>query len=328
MIVALAGGVGGGRMAAGLAAALSPRDFTVVVNTGDDFEHLGLHVSPDLDSVMYALAGLANRETGWGRVGETWNFMTALRELGGETWFRLGDRDLAVHVERTRLLARGAPLSAVTGKLARRLGVRHAILPMSETPVRTRVRTGGGILDFQEYFVKLHCRPRVRGFRFEGSRRARVPDTLQALLRPGRTRAVVICPSNPYVSVAPILSVPPIGAWMAGRQFPVVGVSPIVRGAAVKGPAAKIMRELNTAPSALGIVKHYGGRVDGWVIDRKDAGLTRAIVNEGKAVLVTDTIMSSAEKGAALARKVVAFALSLAAGKNEPPRRHGRQENR
>jgi LPPG:FO 2-phospho-L-lactate transferase len=300
-------------MAAGLAAVLPPRDLAVVVNTADDFEHLGLHISPDLDSVMYALAGLDNRETGWGRTGETWRFMETLRELGGETWFRLGDRDLAVHVLRTRLLARGLPLSAVTRLIAERLAVRHAIVPMSETPIRTRVRCGRRTLDFQEYFVKLRCRPRVSGFRFRGSRGARLPRALQRLLRPGRVRAVVICPSNPYVSVAPILSVPAIGAWLAARSFPVVGVSPIVGGAAVKGPAAKMMRELNAEPSALGIVRHYGGKVDGWVIDRRDAGLARAIAGEDKAVLVTDTIMSNPGKSGALARRVVAFALSLAA---------------
>lgn len=313
MIVALAGGVGGGRMAAGLAAVLPPGGLTVVVNTADDFEHLGLRISPDLDSVMYALAGVDNRETGWGRAGETWHFMEALRELGGETWFRLGDRDLAAHVERTRLIARGVLLSAVTRALAERLGVRHAIVPMSETPVRTLVRSARGTLDFQEYFVKLHCRPRVRGFRFEGSRTARVPRALESVLRPGRVRAVVICPSNPYVSVAPILSVPAIGAWLRSRSFPVVGVSPIVGGAAVKGPAAKIMRELGDEASALGIARHYGARVDGWVIDRRDAQLAGAIAGEGKAVLVTDTIMSDRDKSAALARKVIAFALSLAA---------------
>jgi LPPG:FO 2-phospho-L-lactate transferase len=312
MIVALAGGVGGGRMAAGLAQVLPPRDLTVVVNTGDDFEHLGLHIAPDLDSVMYALAGVGNREAGWGRAGETWNFMKTLRELGGEAWFQLGDRDLAVHVLRTRLLARGMPLSEVMRLLTTRLGVRHAVVPMSDTPVRTRVSTAGGELAFQDYFVKRRCRPRVRGFRFAGSRAARVPHSLQRILRPGGARAAIICPSNPYVSIAPILSVPAIQSWMARRTFPVIGVSPIVGGAAVKGPAAKIMRELGAASSALGIVRHYGGRVDGWVIDRKDIGLASAIAAEGKAVLVTDTIMDSLEKSAALARRVVAFALSLA----------------
>jgi LPPG:FO 2-phospho-L-lactate transferase len=312
MIVALAGGVGGGRMAAGLAQALPPRRLTVVVNTGDDFEHLGLHVSPDLDSVTYALAGVGNRETGWGRAGETWNFMRTLGELGGETWFRLGDRDLAVHVLRTRLLARGLPLAAATSLIAARLGVRHAIVPMSDTPVRTQVQTNAGELAFQEYFVRRRCRPRVRGFRFAGSRTARVPRPLRGVLRPGGARAAVICPSNPYVSIAPILSVSAIRSWLAHRAFPVVGVSPIVGGAAVKGPAAKMMRELGAEPSALGIARHYGPLVDGWVIDRRDAALAGPLALEGRAVLVTDTIMGTPEKGAALARRVLAFALSLA----------------
>ena len=319
MIVALAGGVGGGRMAAGLAAVLPPNALAVVVNTGDDFRHLGLHIAPDLDSVMYALAGLDNRETGWGRAGETWHFMEALTELGGETWFRLGDRDLAVHVERTRLIARGVPLSTVTRTLARRLGVRHLIVPMSETPVRTLVRASRRVLDFQEYFVRLQCRPRVREFRFHGSRAARVPHALESVLRPGRVRAAVICPSNPYVSVGPILSVPAIGGWLESRSFPVVGVSPIVGGAAVKGPAAKIMRELGEEPSALGIARHYGERVDGWVIDHRDARLAGAIAREGKSVLVADTIMSDRAKSAALARKVVTFALSLGRRRIELP---------
>jgi LPPG:FO 2-phospho-L-lactate transferase len=291
---------------------LPPRSLTLIVNTGDDFEHLGLRISPDLDSVMYALGGLDNRETGWGRADETWNFMTTLQELGGEAWFRLGDRDLAVHVLRTLQLRGGVPLSAVTRLLCARLGIRHRIVPMSDAPVRTRVRTDRGELAFQDYFVKLRCRPRVRGFRFAGSRGARVPPALQRVLRAGAVRAAVICPSNPYVSIAPILSVPRIRAWITRRAFPVVAVSPIIGGAAVKGPAAKMMRELGSAPGALGIVRHYGGRVDGWVIDRKDAKLAGAIEREGKAVLVTDTLMDRREKSVALARSVVAFAQALA----------------
>ena len=312
MIVALAGGVGGGRLAVGLAAVLPPRRLTLVVNTGDDFEHLGLAISPDLDSVMYALAGVNNPATGWGRAAETWSFMAALRELGGETWFRLGDRDLAVHVLRAQQLRRRVPLSEITRRLAASLGVRHALVPMSDTPVRTLVRTGRGELSFQDYFVRRQCRPRVRGFRYAGSRSARVPPGLRRILRSNTVRAAVICPSNPYVSIAPILSVPAIRAWLARRDFPVVAVSPIVGGAAVKGPAAKIMRELGSRPSALGLARHYGQRVDGWVIDRVDAKLARAIEREGKAVLVTDTIMDRRDKSVALARSVVSFAQSLA----------------
>jgi LPPG:FO 2-phospho-L-lactate transferase len=226
MIVALAGGVGGARLAVGLAAALRPRQLTIVVNTGDDFEHLGFTICPDLDTVTYTLAGVNNRSTGWGRANESWNFMDALGALGGETWFRLGDRDLALHVLRAIALHRGMPLSEATHTLAMRLGIRHAILPMSETPVRTRVRTSRGDLSFQDYFVRRRCQPRVRGFRFAGRRSARPPAALRRLMRPGAVQAVVVCPSNPYVSIAPILAIPEIGSWLRRRDFPLVAVSP------------------------------------------------------------------------------------------------------
>ena len=311
MIVALGGGVGGARMAVGLAQVLPPRRLTIVVNTGDDFEHLGLRISPDLDSVLYTLAALNNPRTGWGRADETWSFMETLRSLGGEGWFRLGDRDVALHVQRTVQLRRGVPLTEVTAQLASRLGVRHSIVPMSDMSVRTKVRTARSELDFQEYFVKRGCRPRVRGFRFAGAAGARVPPALRRVLR-SPVRAAVIAPSNPYVSIAPIFALREIRDWIGSRRFPVVAVSPIVGGAAVKGPAAKMMREMGCEASALGLARHYGGRVDGWVIDRKDARLARSIMLEGKAVLVTDTIMDSREKSAALARKVVTFAESLA----------------
>jgi LPPG:FO 2-phospho-L-lactate transferase len=312
VIVTLGGGVGGARLAVGLAAVLPPRRLALVVNTGDDFEHLGLRISPDLDSVLYTLANLNNTRAGWGRADETWSFMETLRSLGGEDWFRLGDRDVALHVQRTLQLRRGVPLTEVTARLAACLGVRHAIVPMSDMPVRTKVRTASGELDFQEYFVKVRCRPRVRGFRFAGSGRARVPAPLRRVLRSSAVRACVIAPSNPYVSIAPILALREMREWLARRKFPVVAVSPIVGGSAVKGPAAKMMRELGCEASAPGLARHYGDRVDGWVIDRADAKLARAIMLEGKAVLVTDTIMASREKSAALARKVVAFANSLA----------------
>jgi LPPG:FO 2-phospho-L-lactate transferase len=312
MIVALAGGVGGARLARGLAAVLPPARLTLVVNTGDDFEHLGFTICPDLDTVTYTLAGVANPVAGWGRAGETWHFMEALGALGGETWFRLGDRDLALHAVRSTALARGAPLSEVTQAIAARFGIRHRIVPMSDDPVRTRVRTARGEIAFQDYFVRRQCRPRVAGFRFAGARRARIPPGLERILRAGRVRAAVICPSNPYVSVAPILAVPAIGAWLKARAFPVVAVSPIVGGAALKGPAAKMMRELGADASALGIARHYGERVDGWVIDHADQRLAGAIEAEGRAVLVTDTIMSNRSRSAALARRVLAFAATLA----------------
>jgi len=312
VIVALAGGVGGARLAVGLAGVLAPAELTVVVNTGDDFEHLGLAVSPDLDTVMYTLAGVANPALGWGRADETWNFMSALAELGGDTWFRLGDRDLAVHVMRTELKRGGMPLSQITRQLMASFGIAHPVLPMTDSPVRTRVRTADGRdLAFQDYFVKLRCKPRITGFRFVGSRTAQTPPALRRLLR-SPIEAVVLCPSNPYVSIAPILSIGELRRSLAERTFPVVGVSPIVGGAAVKGPAAKMMRELGARASALGVALHYGESVDGWVIDREDARLQRAIERAGARVIVTDTLMTNRRKSVALAKRVIAFARSLA----------------
>lgn len=312
MIVALAGGVGGARFAVGLTAVLPPRELILVVNTGDDFEHLGFTICPDLDTVTYTLAGIQNRVAGWGRDDESWHFMATLETLGGETWFRLGDRDLAVHVVRTVALARGMRLSDITLQLAARFGVRHPIVPMSDTPVRTKVVTDRGELDFQDYFVRFQCRPRVRGFRYAGSRKATVPQALRKLVQGNRVRAVILCPSNPYVSIAPILAVPEIGRWLRARACPVVGISPIVGGAAIKGPAAKMMRELREPPSALGVARHYGALVDGWIIDEQDANLKRAIERLGKATLVTDTIMASRAKSMALAMRTIRFAQALA----------------
>jgi len=313
MIIALAGGVGGARMAVGLAAVLPPSKLTVIVNTGDDFEHLGFSISPDLDTVMYTLAGVNNPATGWGRVHETWNFMQVLASLGGDDWFRLGDRDLAVHVLRTKALNNGVTLSDISMTMARRMGIKHRLLPMSDTPVRTRVVTSRGELAFQDYFVRLRCKPRVQGFRFAGSRRARLPAALQAIIHSGKVSAVIICPSNPYVSIDPIFSVPAIRAWIKHRNFPVVAVSPIVGGAALKGPAAKMMSEMKCEVSPLGVARHYGARVDGWIIDRQDAKLSPHLEREGKSVVVTDTIMSTRAKSANLARCTVSFARSLAA---------------
>lgn len=310
MIIALAGGVGGARLAVGLAARLPPRRLAFVVNTGDDFEHLGYTICPDLDTVVYTLAGLNNPGTGWGRADETWSFMETLAALGGESWFRLGDRDLALHAVRTAAMARGTRLSEVTQHIARRLGVRHAVYPMSETPVRTRVKTAAGELAFQEYFVRRRCRPRATGFRYAGSRSARVPERLARQLHAG-VRAVVICPSNPYLSIAPMLGVPGLREWLARRRFPVVAVSPIIGGAAVKGPAAKLMREMGRRASALEVARYYGARVDGWVIDRRDAALAGAIEREGRRVAVADTLMTDRAASVRLAGEVLAFARTL-----------------
>ncbi len=308
MIVALAGGVGGARLAVGLAQVLPPRELAIVVNTGDDFEHLGLTICPDLDTVMYTLANVHNPAAGWGRASESWQCFNEIKHLGGPGWFQLGDRDMATHVLRSEALRRGEPLSRITQRLAARLGVKHAIVPMSDTPVHTRVHTNEGELAFQDYFVRLRCEPRVRRFRFAGARTATPPPALQRLLRSRKVTAVVICPSNPFVSVAPILAVPAIRAWLKARTFPVVAVSPIIGGAAVKGPAAKMMRELGVTPSppsALAIAQHYGAWVDRWVIDTQDAALAGKIERLNKPVLITNTLMTSHARSTALAKQVL-----------------------
>jgi LPPG:FO 2-phospho-L-lactate transferase len=269
-VVALCGGVGGAKLAQGLSVALPPEELTLIVNTGDDFQHLGLSISPDLDSVIYALAGLSDPVRGWGRRDETWTFMEALKGLSGESWFQLGDGDLAMHVERTWRLAQGAALSEVTAHLCRALGIAVRVLPMSDDPVRTRVLTAEGWLDFQEYFVHRQCRPAVREFEFAGAETARAqPDALAALERRD-LRAIIICPSNPFVSVEPILAVPGIRAAIQQSHAPVVAVTPIIGGKAIKGPAAKMMTELGLDVSGEAVARRYAGIIDGFVIDHAD----------------------------------------------------------
>lgn len=306
MILTLAGGVGGAKLADGLARTLAPEELAIAVNTGDDFEHLGLHVSPDLDTVMYTLAGIANPATGWGQAGETWSFMDALEKLGGPTWFRLGDRDLATHVERTRRLAAGESLSSVTRMLCERLGLRTTLLPMSDASVRTRVRTDEGWLDFQEYFVREQCRPALREVRYDGAQSARPSAGLAAALDSPDLEGIVICPSNPYLSVSPILALPGVRDSMRGSRA-VVAVSPIVGGEAIKGPAAKIMKELNTEVSALGIARWYAGLVSTLVIDRADEALAPAIEALGMRAAVRETVMRDSAGRARLALECVAL---------------------
>jgi LPPG:FO 2-phospho-L-lactate transferase len=311
-ILALAGGVGGAKLALGLAGLLDPEHLTIAVNTGDDFEHLGLRISPDLDTVMYTLAGLANPETGWGLIGESWNFLDALGRLGGETWFRLGDRDLATHIERTRRLRAGETLSLVTRHFCRSLGVMADVIPMTDDPVRTVVRTDEGALPFQEYFVHRRCEPRVRDFEFAGIASARpLPRLLERL---AQADALIYCPSNPYVSIAPIISLPGVRSLIASRRsagMPVVAVSPIVGGAALKGPAAKMMTELGLESTVTALAKHYAGTIGGLVIDRVDAAAAPHIESVGIRTLVTETIMKTDEDKMRLARETVEFAKSL-----------------
>jgi LPPG:FO 2-phospho-L-lactate transferase len=307
MILALAGGVGGAKLANGLSQSLG-HQLVVAVNTGDDFEHLGLHVSPDLDTVMYTLAGLNNTETGWGRAGETWQFMRALRALGGTTWFNLGDLDLATHVERTRRLKAGESLSAITADFCAKLGIAARVVPMADGPVRTMVQAEDGWLPFQDYFVRLRCEPTVNAFRFDGVETATPSPGLRAALADPSLAAIVICPSNPFVSVDPILALPGMRDALAARRVPLVAVSPIVGGKAIKGPALKMMQELKLDPSALGVARHYRPLLDGFVIDTQDAALEPAVAALGPTVLVTDTIMTDVPAQARLAAAVLAFA--------------------
>jgi len=309
-VLALAGGVGGAKLAAGLAHLLGER-LTVLVNTADDFEHLGLRISPDLDTVMYTLAGIANPETGWGIAGESWTVMEQVGRLGGPTWFRLGDRDLATHAVRTERLARGDTLTAVTAGLCRTLGVRPTVLPMTDDRVRTVVHAGGDALPFQHYFVRLRCAIPVDGFSFDGAAHARFNRALDAI--PGGRLVIVICPSNPYLSIDPILALPGLRAWIEKTAAKVVAVSPIVGGAAIKGPAAKIMRELGIAPSAAAVARHYRGLIDGFIIDEADAASQKEIAHHGLAVRVTQTVMRTHDDRVRLARDCLALADALAA---------------
>jgi LPPG:FO 2-phospho-L-lactate transferase len=309
--VALSGGVGGAKLALGLARALAPEDLTIVANTGDDFVHMGLHIAPDLDTVMYTLAGVSNTETGWGRAGETWNFMAAIKELGGETWFNLGDKDLATHIERAERFRRGESLSQVTAALSKALGIEQAIVPMSDDPVRTIITTPEGDLAFQHYFVRERCEPRITAVRFDGAETARpAPAFLQAL-EDSDLGGVIICPSNPYVSVDPILALPGIREILGNNAAPVVAVSPIVKGMAIKGPAAKMMAELGMEASVETVARHYQGLVDGLVIDTEDADASAVVESLGMRTLVTNTIMKTLEDRTELARACMDFSMQL-----------------
>lgn len=308
-IAVLSGGVGGAKLCLGLQRILPPGALRVIVNTGDDFEHLSLAICPDLDTTLYTLAGIANPELGWGRRGETWTFLAVLETLGGPTWFRLGDGDLALHVERTRRLAAGEPLSAIMDDLARRLGVPSRILPMSEDPVRTRVSTPGGELAFQEYFVRERCAPAVTGLRFCGAERAAISGAAAQALREKSLRAILIAPSNPYLSIDPLLAIPGMRAALRAPGVPIIAVSPIIAGEAVKGPTAKIMKELGLSPSPLTVREHYRGLIDGMVLDERDAGLAP---EAGLPVRLCDTLMRSLEDRERVARCALGLAAELA----------------
>ncbi len=304
-VLALSGGVGGAKLALGLYRILPPDRLTIIANTGDDFEHLGLAISPDLDTLLYTLSGQDNPELGWGRRGETWNFMAALEALGGETWFRLGDGDLATHVERTRRLKAGESLSAITDDFRRRLGIAAHLVPMSDDPVQTRLRTPDGWLDFQDYFVRLRCAPAISELAFAGAETSRPhPEFLAALTDPA-LRLVVICPSNPFISIDPILAVPGIRAALRECRAPVVAVSPIIAGKAVKGPTAKMMAELGLPVDAATVARHYGDILDLYIADEEDAA---ALAGLDMPVVLTRTLMQTLADREALARTVLTAA--------------------
>jgi LPPG:FO 2-phospho-L-lactate transferase len=311
-VVALSGGIGGAKLALGLARVMAPENLTIIANTGDDFEHFGLTVSPDIDTLIYTLAGIANPETGWGRNDETWSFMAAMRQLGGPDWFSLGDGDLAMHVMRTHRLAGGGRLTDITRDIARALGVACDILPMADTPVRTFVETAQGRLAFQDYFVRLKCAPVVARLTFDGADRAKLPAEVAQALSREDLRAVVICPSNPLISIDPILAVPGMRDALAGCAAPVVAVSPIIAGRAVKGPTAKMLDELGIGASAAAVAHHYAGLLDGFVAEPGDAAQLNA-EDLACQITATQTLMVTLDDRERLARTVLAFADRLAA---------------
>lgn len=285
-VVVLTGGVGGAKLVHGLTLAMDPQDVVAVVNTGDDFRHVGLHVSPDIDTILYTLSGQASRAQGWGREGESWNFMEALRRLGGDDWFQLGDGDLALHVLRTLRLDRGDSLSEITQEFARAWKITASILPMSNQPVATILQTEAGELEFQDYFVRRRCEPEVKAMSFSGAAQARpAPGVLEAV---AAARTIVIAPSNPYLSIDPILAVPGLSEAMRAAGAPVVAVSPIIGGAAVKGPTAKLMAELGVRVDNTTIADHFEGLIDGLLIDAGDDVPERDLVVAQADILMSD----------------------------------------
>ena len=306
-VVALAGGTGAAKLLRGFATCLAPRDLTVIGNTGDDTEIWGLRISPDLDTVMYALAGMLDVERGWGLAGETFNCLAAMAAHGADTWFNLGDRDLATHLTRTRALDDGQPLSSVTARLAADLGVAARILPMSDDPVRTTIRTPGGRLTFQEYFVREKALVEVVGVDYDGASSARPAAGVLEAIR--TADVVVVCPSNPVTSVGPILAVPGIVAALRSTAAPVVGVSPIIGGAAVSGPAGALMRARGLAISPLGVATAYAPWLRRLLIDPRDRACVPDLAREGVAAEVADIVMTSRAHETALARRVLEVAL-------------------
>ena len=312
-VVAFAGGVGGAKLVDGLAYCLDPLDLTVVVNTGDDFDLMGLRICPDLDTVCYTLAGIANPDSGWGQKDETWNALNTLKKLGAADWFRIGDKDIGYHLDRTNRLNAGETLSTVVKHFCESFGVQTVVLPMSDEKVSTYVYSKSGELyAFQEYFVQMRCEPEVSRFEFEGIEKAKpAPGVLSAIMA---ADCIVFCPSNPWVSIDPILGVPGIRKALTGKL--IVAVSPIIGGKAVKGPAAKMYSELGIAPSSVAVSKHYTGLIKGIVIDTQDEKDAKKIIHQGIIPIVTNTLMRNFEDRAKLAAELLQFCESQSEGEN------------
>jgi LPPG:FO 2-phospho-L-lactate transferase len=310
--VALSGGIGGAKLAFGLSQVLTDGELTVIANTGDDFEHLGLHVSPDVDTLLYTLSGVNNPDTGWGRGDETWSFMSALKEVGAPTWFQLGDKDLALNVFRTKELSRGKTLSDVVSFVAQQFGIQNRIIPMSDDPVRTMVDTTSGTLEFQDYFVRQKCQPVVEQLRYQGSERARPSPGFQAVMESSQIEAFVICPSNPYLSIDPIFALPGVRESISDSTAPVVAVSPVVAGESLKGPTGKIMSELGVPCNSVEVAWHYHGLIDGIIIDSQDAKLAAEIERANVQVVTANIVMKSAQDKSDLAKTLLSFARQLA----------------
>lgn len=310
--LALSGGVGGAKLVVGLAQLLLPEQLTIVCNTGDDFDHYGLRICPDLDSVMYALAGRNNEQQGWGLADESWRVLDQLGAVGGDTWFKLGDLDIATHLLRSEYLRRGETLSVATQKLCAGFGIQHRLIPMSDDVVATIVETESGDLSFQHYFVREQCKPAVRGFYFRGLEQAKPHTELLQPLLDDTIDAIIVCPSNPFVSVDPILQLPGVRTALQNTTVPVIAVSPIVGGNAIKGPAAKMLRELNYTSSAFAVAEYYADIIDGFVIDRADADQIDAIAELDIAVHATASVMKTRDDRVQLAQAVLQFANVLA----------------
>lgn len=306
-ILTLTGGIGGAKLALGLSHVLGPDQVTFAVNVGDDFEHLGLHISPDIDTLTYTLAGEVNPKTGWGRSDESWQAMTALDSLGGETWFQLGDRDLGLHLFRTDLLKQGMSLSEVTDLIRRQLGVQHPVVPITDDVLRTVVNTERGTLDFQEYFVKHRCQPRVTSVEY----RQPQPASLSPRIQFENFDGILICPSNPYLSIDPLLAVQELDQYLRNRTVPVIAVSPIVGSDSIKGPTAKMMQELGVPTSCTTIAEYYRDFIDGFVIDVVDEEHVACITKLGIQVAVRPSVMSTLEDKIQLATDCISFFESM-----------------